>query len=259
MLRIANIYGHGGSQSQMTRLEKLGLRIRPLVSSYPGSQMCRFIDFEKGPSIEMIEIEDEQEYLDFVPKGMKPYCPGISCSLSNASEKSIVDFERGFSHLKPYALHANYDGTTDEQKPGWNYLNFGIPIVRDTFIWLTEYEEPRPEIKHETAHPNGVQGLLGFVFDLKPRDVLEFERLAERNFQEGVIEVGGLHVWLRSAINNFPEVGEKTFPLIAVVLQTESLDSFAGVMKGVREISFLSRSAIQIETNKQSWDILMTA
>lgn len=259
MLTITNIYGHGFDQGQVSRLEELGLQIRPEISWYPGSQICRFIDFEKGPSLELIEVEDEKQYLDFVPKGMKPYCPGISCALSKASEKTIADFERRFRHLKPYALHVNYDGTTDRRRLGWNYLNFGVPIVRDAFIWLTEYEEPQPEIKHETAHPNGVEGLLGFVFDLKPRDVLEFERLAERNFQEGVIEVGGLHVWLRSAINNFPEVGEKTFPLIAVVLQTESLDSFAGVMKGVREISFLSRSAIQIETNKQSWDILMTA
>jgi len=258
MLTITNIYGHGFDQGQVSKLEELGFVIRPEVSCYPGSQICRFLDFEKGPSLELIEVKDEDQYLDFVPKGMKPYCPGISCALSKASEKSIVNFERRFHHLEPYALHVNYDSTTDMRRLEWNYLNFAIPIVKDTFIWLTEYEEPQPEIKHETAHPNGVEGLLGFVFDLKPRDVLGFERLAERDFEEGVSEIGGLHVWLRTAIHDFPEVGEKTFPLIAVVLQTGNLDSFAGVMRGVREISFLSRPAMRIETNRQSWDILIT-
>ena len=167
MLTITNIYGHGFDRCQVSKLEALGFRIRPQISRYMGAQMCRFIDFEKGPALELIEVEDEMEYLDFVPEGMEPYCPGISFALPEGSEKSVEDFGRELRHLQPYALHVNYDGSADRRGPGWNYLNSGVPIVRHTFIWLTEYEEPRPRREHETDHPNTVQGISGLAFDLE--------------------------------------------------------------------------------------------
>lgn len=258
MLTITNIYGHGFDKSQVSRLEQLGLCVRPNITRFPGSQMCRFIDFGNGPSLELIEIEDEREYLDFVLDGMKPYCPGISFAFARDSAKTLAEIDMMFRHLQPYDLHVNYDGTTDERKPGWNYLNFGVPLVRDTFIWLTEYDHPRPKPEPKPVHPNEVEGLLGFVFDLPPRDIRELKKLADREFEDGGIEIAGLRVWLRSGLQDFPETGEKTFPLVAMVLKTKTLDAVARGIEGVREASLLSRPALHIETNKLSWDIMIT-
>lgn len=86
------------------------------------------------------------------------------------------------------------------------------------------------------AQPNGVQGLWGFVFDLESDEVLEFERLAGRSFEAGVVEFAGLRVRLKGAIGDSLDVGEKAFPLIAVVLKAESLDAFEGVAKRIRQL-----------------------
>ena len=119
MLAISNIFGHDFDSHQLSRLETLGFRIRPQVSTYMGSQLCRFVDFEKGPCLEFIEVEDDKAYLDFVPDGMTPYCPGISLALFQESETTIGDYERELHHLLPYTLHVSYDGSADPARPGW--------------------------------------------------------------------------------------------------------------------------------------------
>ena len=96
MLAASNIYGHGFDANQVARPERLGFRVRPQVSIYPGSQMCRFIDFDQGPDLELHEIEDDQTYQDLVPDGMTPCCPGISLALSGASGRTLIDHEREF-------------------------------------------------------------------------------------------------------------------------------------------------------------------
>ncbi len=77
MLTISNIYGHGFDQALCARMETLGFRMRPQVSTYMGTQLCRFIDFASGPALELIEVESEQAYLDFVPDGMGPTAPAF--------------------------------------------------------------------------------------------------------------------------------------------------------------------------------------
>jgi len=258
MPTISNIYGHGFDRRQLSKLETLGFKTRPQVSRYMGSQICRFIDFGEGPSLELIEVANEEEYLDFVPKGMEPYCPGISLVLPKGSEARIEDFEHEFGQLHPYALHVNYDGSTDRRGPGWNYLNFEIAVVADTFIWLTEYEEPRPVREDKTDHPNGVKGILGFVFDLEIGRLREFSELVKEDFVKGALRIGELEVWSKSAIDVFPDVADKVFPLIAIILRAENHDCFAAPMDGAREVSLMSRPAVHIETNRLSWDLLVT-
>ncbi len=171
MLRIGNVYGHGFDGTALSRLETLGFAVRPEVSHYAGSQVLRFIDFERGPPLELIEVANEKEYRDFVPKGMVPYCPGISLVLSQGPKRGLADFQEGFADLRPYPLHMNYDGTADPGKTGWNYLNFAVPVVRDTFIWLTQLDDPRPPRPPPAPHPNGARGVLGLVFDLSARQL----------------------------------------------------------------------------------------
>ena len=75
MLAVSHIFGHGFDRCALSRLESLGFCIRPNALCFAGAQLCRFIDFAEGPSLEVIEVEDHDAYLDFVPKGMIPYCP----------------------------------------------------------------------------------------------------------------------------------------------------------------------------------------
>jgi hypothetical protein len=222
-----------------------------------GSQLCRFVDFEKGPCLEFIEAEDDKAYLDFVPDGMTPYCPGISLALFQESETTIGDYEREFHHLLPYTLHVSYDGSADPARPGWNYLNFAIPVVADTFIWLTEYDEPRPVKEYVISHPNTVKGIVGIVFDLDVENLQQLAQLVKGDITEGSFKIDKLKVWSKNTIDDFPNVCDKAFPLTAITLKAENLDYFAAPVEGVREVSFMSRPAMHIETNRLSWDLLV--
>lgn len=258
MFTISNIYGHGFDRTQLSKLKRMGFKIRPEFSRYMGSQICRFIDFEEGPSLELIEVANEEEYLNFVPRGMKPYCPGISLVLPKRSESSLRDSEQKFSELRPYALHVNYDGSADPKKPGWDYLNFEIQLVADTFIWLTKLDEPIPIREHITDHSNGVKVILGLMFDLKIEELKSLSRLVNEDIVDGVLKIGGVKIWSKSAIDDFPNVHDKLFPLLAIVLKADTFNYFEAQIGDAKEVSFMTRSAIHIETNKLAWDLLVT-
>lgn len=259
MLAISNVYGHGFDARQLGNLEALGFRLRPKVSRYMGAQLCHFIDFVAGPALELIVVEDHRAYRDFVPEGMQPYCPGISLVAARGSHLSLETYEQAFGELQPYTLHVNYDGSLAPAQPGWNYLNFAIPVVPGTFTWLTALDDPRPpHAAHPTAHPNRVTGPIGLVFDLDADDLQGLARLVSGTFAGGMLTVGEVSVWLRSALDDFPAQDEKAFPLIAIVLKAESLDYFA-TREGASDVSFMSQPAIHIATNPQSWDVMVVA
>ena len=257
MLSISSIYGHGFDSPLVSRLEALGFRTRAQMSRYMGAQLLRFIDFERGPCLEMIEVEDERAYLDFVPYGMRAYAPGISLVLSQG--ETIRDYEREFQHLHPYGLHVNYDGSPGSLGPGWNYLNFGIPLVADTFIWLTTHDEPRPEREYISSHPNAVKGMEGIVFDLGVDSLAELRQLVKGESTDGAFRIGDLGVWPRDTLDGLIQGHDKVFPLAAIILRAENLDYFMAFPKQVKPCTFMSHSAVHIATNRQSWDLVVIA
>ena len=255
MLSISNVYGHGFDAQQVSRLEKLGFNIRPQVSRYMGAQLCRFIDFERGPCLELIQVEDDRVYMDFLPDGMRAYCPGIS--LVVPSTETIGDFKARARHLRPYSLHVNYDGSSEALRPGWNYLNFGIPVVKDTFIWLTAYDEPRPIREHLTQHPNRVTEIAGLVFDLESEDLKELRQLNRGSLSEGSFQIGGVSVWSKDVLSGVLDGQNKDFPLKAIVLRAENLNYFSSLKAHVQQVSFRLQLAIHIITIRTSWDLVI--
>jgi hypothetical protein len=194
MLEIGNAYGHGFGPAQIVEIERAGFTVRPETSHYAGSQICRFLDFEDGPALELIEVADEKAYLDFVPKGMKPYAPGLSLVVPDYAERELADFAARYPEWGPYALHVNYDGSDDPGKPGWSYLNFERPVIRDTFLWLTRLDKPRPHRHLVPHHPNGALGVVGLVFDLPAKGLERVARLAETKTVQGAVDINGVKV-----------------------------------------------------------------
>lgn len=258
MLNIGNIYGHGFAPEAVKAIEAAGFALRPGFSRFDGAQLCRFLDFEEGPSLELIEVEDPKAYLDFVPLGMKPYSPGISLVVPEWAERDFPFFEKRFSGLRPYRLHANYDGTHAKGRPGWNYLNFALPVIRDTFVWLTQLDEPRPRRPPILSHPNGARGVRGLVFDLDESKLKRLASLAETPLVGGAVDVDGVFVWGRQATRSMPRGQKKIFPLTAVVVETNGLDAVSkGVAHG-HETTFGEHEAIHVATNDLSWDVVLT-
>ncbi len=258
MLNVGNVYGHGYTPEAVKAFEAAGFAFRPGVSRFDGAQLCRFIDFEEGPSLELIQVEDRGAYLDFVPLGMKPYAPGISLVVPDWAERDLPYFEARFPELRPYRLHANYDGTKARGRPGWNYLNFAVPILRDTFVWLTQLEEPRPRKAPTPAHPNGARGVRGLVLDLEERELRRLAEIVETDVVDGAVDVDGVLVWSRAALDAPPPVPKKIFPLIAAVLETADLVGLPQKLAKGRETSFEGHPAVCLGTNDLSWDLVLT-
>ena len=258
MLVIGNVYGHGFGKDAVAEIERAGFAVRDPPSRYAGAQVCRFIDFEEGPALELIDVEDPRAYLDFVPDGMKPYAPGVSLIVPHWAERDLSDFERRHAAFRPYALHASYDGSDDTSRPGWNYLNFATPLLPGVFIWLTQLDEPAPRRPTVSRHPNGAVGIRGLVFDGGERCLRNVARVAEAELADGALTIEGVTLWPKTALDDVPRIGGKAFPLLAVVAEVQDL---AGLPRDLREdhaVTFESRPAVRLRTNDLSWDLLLT-
>ena len=258
MLKISNIYGHGFDDQQIEKLQLMGFRFQPQVSRFAGSQVLWFIDFPELPSLEFIEVEDERDYLAFLPKGMVPHCPGINLVLSKRAPTGLKSFQDKYKDWGPYSLHFNYDGSDDPGKPGWNYLNFEVPVVRDTFIWLTEPEEPKPSKNVVTDHPNKANCVAGLVFDLEEEALHNLSRLVEAEMVEGVFEIDGVKIFSKNAFECSKKISNKKFPLIAIVVKSGSLTNLQVEEGEAEEIHFFSKPSLYIPTNELSWDLIVT-
>jgi hypothetical protein len=259
MITVGNIYGHGFDAAEVSQMERLGFAIRPQVSHYAGSQVMRFIDFERGPPLELIEVASEKEYREFVPKGMVPYSPGINLVLPEGSEKTLADFQEEFEGLRPYHLHVNYDGTSDPGKPGWNYINFEAPVIPGVFVWLTQLDKPHPVPKRSVRHANGATGIVGLWFDVEEENLNGLSRLVGQGLVHGTLRIGGLTFWTKGAVRDGPVIRGKQFPLRAAVLETNRLDFGESAGDDMARASFLSHPAVHVRTGPLSWDLVMTA
>lgn len=258
-IAVGNVFGHGFNAAQVSRMERLGFAIRPGVSHYAGSQVMRFIDFERGPPLELIDVTSPKEYEEFVPKGMVPYSPGINLVLPEGSEKSLADFQQEFADLRPFRLHVNYDDTSDPGKPGWNYLNFGVPVLPGVFVWLTQPDEPRPAPKKSVRHTNGATGIRGLWFNLEEEELERLARLVDGDVVHGTLQIGGVSFWVRGAVQDGPVIRGKRFPLVAAVVESDRVDVGDSRAERVAQVSFQLHAALMIQTNPHSWDIVMTA
>ena len=230
MLTINNIYGHGYGKAQIERLQSLGFKIYDQGSKFAGAQLLRFIFFPERPYLEFIEVESEREYLDFLPKGMVPYCPGINLLIPERSSRNTSDFQQAYQEWGPNLRHVNYDGSDEPDKPGWNYLNFDVPVVRNTFVYLMKMDDPKPVRKPATDHPNTAKQVIGLVFDVDEDDLVKLANLAGVEMVGGGMDLDGVQIWSANALAGKISVPEKQFPLAAIVLQAESID-FSRVKK----------------------------
>jgi hypothetical protein len=250
MLTVGNVYGHGFDPGQIAALEALGFAFRPGASIYAGSQLCRFLDFENGPSLELIEVTDRSDYESFVPSGMVPYCPGISLLVEDGSPSRLDGYERDFAELEPYRLEVPYQ---EAGGPGWHYLNFAEPVLPGTFVWLTALDTPKPVVARTTAHPNGVRGVAGLVFACTEGELERLTRLAGETIERGPLSIGGITLTATG-----PGSGSGRFPLRAVVLRADSLHAFGATDPSTEATRICGRPVVCVETNPLSWDMWVT-
>ena len=88
-------------------------------------------------------------------------------------QKDISDFQQAYQDWGSNSIHFNYDESDEPDKAGWNYLNFDVPVVRDTFVYLVKMDDPKPARKVATDHTNTAKQVIGLVFDLDEEDLVK--------------------------------------------------------------------------------------
>lgn len=244
MLSIGSLYGHGFDRAQRAALEGVGFSLRPQASVYAGSQLCHFIDFSAGPALELIEVTDRSDYEAFVPAGMTPFCPGISLQVGDGSPAALNDYAREFASLEPYRLRVPYPGGTEPGAPGWHYLNFARPVVPGLFIWLTAIDEPKPAPCPATPHANGALAVVELQFAVRPEGLVGLAQLADQPLDEGTLRIGGVTITATGA-----DEPPRRFPLPAVVLRADNLDTVRAHAGTAAETLLMGRPALRIPTN----------
>src|SRR5690606_317684 len=130
---------------------------------HPGKAFCRFITF-KG------ENPRKRFYLEFVSIGRGGDtsfdCPGISFGYQTNLEKFYKKINNNFPSKY---THRNYEWKKNEKDhlPGWNFLTFDKPIIKNVNAWFTEYEATNKSKKMKSPrHKNAVNSLHGLILTL---------------------------------------------------------------------------------------------
>jgi hypothetical protein len=254
MLTIGTLYAHGYCREQITIIQSLGFALRPSASYYAGSQKLRFIDFPTPPTLELIQVEDGKEYAGFLPPGMEPYCPGISIEVNPNTSAMLEKYKVAFAGHKPYILHVDESGGNDQAKPGTNYLNFSVPLVEKTFIYLTQSDLPEPEPSPVLPHANKASGVSGLVFDLPREALASLFSLWGQAPSDALPTLGGIKIYAQEHIPEALRRKKKAFPLAAVVVSAENPIP----NRNQDVIHWLGGSALLVEMNSLSWDIILT-
>ena len=106
------------------------------------------------------------------------------------------------------------------------------------------------------GHGYGVVGVVGLVFDRTIGDLERLASLAGARIGPDAFRIDGMEIWTKPVATELPSVGEKVFPLVAVVLAAPRIDQLARA-ENVVEISFLDAPAVLIRTNPRSWDLVV--
>jgi hypothetical protein len=256
-LHLGTLYAHGYPPGEIRALRRLGFALRSGSATYAGAQKLRFIDLARPPALELIEVMDGRAYSAFVPAGMVPYAPGISLNVDGVTADALTPFERRMAAWNPYRLRVPYRGE-EAGGPGWNYLNFASPLAADTFIYLTQREEPSPKPPPPQRHPNSASAVASLVFDL-PVDALRgLETLTGRSFADGILRIGHVSVYARSHLPVGLDRTGKRFALAAVVVRLDGAPANLRHDERCRPIRWHDGETILVRMNPASWDLILT-
>ncbi len=145
----------------------------------------------------------------------------------------------------------------EPDKPGSNNLNFDVPVVKDTFVYLTKLDEPKPVRKVVSDHPNTAKQVIGLVFDLDEEKLVKFANLAGVEIVGGGMNLDGVQIWSSNALVEKIRISKKRFPLAAVIVKAESIDFFRE-KEEAKIFKYRSKPAAYIQTTELSWDLIVT-
>lgn len=262
------------------RFESLGFTPTASTSEHPYSLLSHSLSF--GPAIDTVNgpthylefcwIRDLEGELAYARQGQPEaqesdlFTPGFSFKSPTSLEACFARQRSAWADLQPNLSHRNYSWRAGEKdrRPGWNFLNFGSAPVNGVIIWATEYEacptrEPAyRERLAQAPHRNGVDRILGFVFNIPEKAKRALSLLTGADWDNGALTLqDGMKIISQQ---DRPELADlfkaKTSPFTAVILGCASMERFCQV-SGLKALPGLPVAQIA-STRTESWDVLVT-
>lgn len=231
----------------LKKLEGLGFRKEERHTEHPGGLICRFLMFSA-------ESKTKRSYLEFVhtkPKGEKLKVPGLSFGWNGNLEKFHDEMVRT-RKIKTEFVHKNYDWKKDDKTrlPGWNFVNFKNTGIRSFYPWITEYEpHPLRKPRKIKSHPNGVNKIIGFEFDMNPAGEKLFKIVCGKKRSNFLTLPCGTKFYFTPA---------PTTKLRSVILRSKNLKQFLKKYGADKEIEFQGNPAGLIKNpNERMWNIII--
>jgi hypothetical protein len=261
------------------RFEALGFTLTPSATEHPYSLLSHILFF--GPAAESINgptqylefcwIRDVQGELAFARQDIPTveerdlFTPGYSFKSSSSLETCLEKHRTAWADYQPSLTHRNYSWRAgeDSRRPGWNFLNFDAAPVDGVRVWATEYEAcPTREPAHlelvaQAPHRNGVDRILGFVFNISTQEKRALSLLTGSDWDAGVLIMhDGKKIFCQQEHPEFAKLlGAKASPFTAVILGCSSMEQFCQV-SGLEPLAGLSMAQIK-SSRAESWDILV--
>lgn len=245
MIFLDHSYTNDNNHKFLKKLEKHGFKLSESEVEHPGKQFCRFIAFSGNPL-------RSYQYLEFVnvkKGGQECKKPGVSFGSTKGLKKYYNKIK---TKIKAEFEHKNYEWKIDNESilPGWNFVTFDKSMPEGIYPWFTEYEKSAKRKKRrKVIHPNGVQKISSFHFDLTDSGIKFFEVILGIKIKKSIRLSCGTEFYFNKA---------KTNKLKTIHLECKSLKKLKNNFPYDEEMEFLGKDAVRIKNPNSMWDIVIT-
>lgn len=231
------------------KLGKLGFTLDKNIMEHPGKAYCKFIIF-KGDN------PRKRFYLEFVSIG-KGGSAFLTPGLSFGFESKLALFHKKINSKLPSKFwHKNFQWKENSQDhlPGWNFIEFNKPIIKDTNIWFTEYEisDKRKKLKVPN-HKNAISSLHGIILTVTPTSKKKLEILLGSKIKDHKVLMDGVTIYLKNG---------KRDQFESIILNSDNLEKSKEVIgRSGKKITILGEEMLQIQPPKNknvpNWNLLV--
>lgn len=261
MITFDHAFNYIHSVREYSDIETLGFNIDiDNVVNHPGKRQCRFLKFKNERYLEFIHCTDLNEFLklenNILNEDNLPI-PGLSGKTISTNLRDLKShYINTFSSWGAYFIHQNYDWEQDSSKdlPGWNFLLLRSQMIKNIYLWITEYEhDPNWSKKDFNPHPNGLNEIIGaaiiFQSESEKNSFTEFFML---NDSDNILYSSNsdFKIYYEIRVLRRLEVGLK-----AIILKIDSQKKLQAYIPN-KEIKFSNKKFNQIiEFNENRWDV----
>ena len=192
-IQIDHCYNEDKNFKFMKKLGQCGFDLDPSMVEHPGKAFCKFIIFQS-------KNKRERAYLEFVhvgKGGKEELTPGLSFSFTENLEKFSKKINKKIPHVFDHKNYQWKENSTD-RLPGWNFLSFKKPPIKNLYTWFTEYEVSpgMRKFKKAKTHPNSAYSIHGIKLILTAKSKKNLEIILGKKLNSKTKLSDGTHIYI---------------------------------------------------------------